>query len=590
MAPRYLVRCLYRDVMTNGGEALADCSCLPTPESHVTQPVVDALLDEAQRAERLARRELARRRYESALYLIRVPEQAHDAAFIFRRIARLYIDDGDLAAGADCLGAALAISNAINDVSGIAHATNILALSQWQRGRLDDGERLYKESRQLAQQAGDARLVAMVDQNLGLVANMRGDLPRALEYFEASLRGYEALGLTEHLAQLLNHIGMANADLERWESATRAYDAAIRVCEEQDDVVGSLRVRNNRAEMWIALREFDRARAECEHVLRESWREPSVSVDAYKHLGIISSESGESAEAERLLGLALDCAMTRDDLVTAAEIAREKAELYARLERPHDTLRALSASHRLFSKLRARRDVADVTGRIGMLERRFASVVERWGQSIELKDRYTLGHCRRVSNYTCAIARDLAVDEVEIFWLRIGALLHDIGKMTVPSEILNKPSALTPQERQVLERHTESGAALLADVDMPTQVFEMIRWHHERWDGTGYPDRLSGTEIPLCARILCVADVYDALTSDRPYRRAFSREHALRLMRRDEGRVFDPDVLARFERVVRTLPEQRFDRACLRDDEAETTERELARRLADAVSRSGPAA
>jgi HD-GYP domain-containing protein (c-di-GMP phosphodiesterase class II) len=139
-----------------------------------------------------------------------------------------------------------------------------------------------------------------------------------------------------------------------------------------------------------------------------------------------------------------------------------------------------------------------------------------------------------------------------MFWFRIGALLHDVGKIVVPSEILNKAGPLTDDERKVMESHALAGESLLRDIDFAWDVLPMIRSHHERWDGTGYPDRLQGEMIPTAARILCVADVFDALTSDRPYRTAFSRDDALFMMRAQSGRAFDPALLNTFERIIRT--------------------------------------
>jgi putative nucleotidyltransferase with HDIG domain len=138
-----------------------------------------------------------------------------------------------------------------------------------------------------------------------------------------------------------------------------------------------------------------------------------------------------------------------------------------------------------------------------------------------------------------------------MFWFRIGALLHDVGKVAVPSEILNKPGALTPDERTIMEAHTVAGYEMLREIDFPWDVLPLVRGHHERWDGRGYPDGLAGTAISEGARIVCVADVFDALTTDRPYRRAFSWEDALGMMSRDAGTMFDPEVFARFERIVK---------------------------------------
>jgi putative nucleotidyltransferase with HDIG domain len=520
---------------------------------------IDELLQHAQTAARGGDREIARRRYECALYLLRTSEDSVHAPTILRRVGRLYVDDGDYGAAADCIVASVAVAESLGDPGAVAHATNVLAISHWQRGDLEKAEQWYLEARRLAERVGDAKLIAVIEQNLGFVANARGEIGLALDHFQKSLREYQALGLSRHAGPLLNQIGMAHADLEQWEAAAAAYDAAIQSSENASDGATTMAARTNRVEMLIALRDFDRARGESNRLLEdaESARDSHVLAETYKLLGVIAVETNALSEAEHYLDLAQSIAVERGDYMLAAEALRELAECHATRGESRAALSALTTAHRLFEEADGHRAIGDIVGQLERLENRFLQVVEQWSESIESKDRYTLGHCRRVSTYACAVARDMGLDEASLFWFRVGALLHDVGKLTVPSEILNKPSALDPRERALLERHPQAGVELLADVAFPPEVFAMIRAHHERWDGTGYPDRLAGAGIPIAARILCVADVYDALTTDRPYRNGYTRDHALGLMRRDEGRVFDPDVLARFERVVRMLPEQR---------------------------------
>ena len=517
---------------------------------------VGTLLDEAHRAERAGQRELARRRYESALYLLRSDSEAEEASMILRRIGRLYLDDGEIDAGLDCVTAALAVAELRGDSAAIANAKNIIAISHWQRGQLDEAETLYREAGNMAQIAGDERLVAMVEQNLGVIASMRGDVPRALRHFRTGLAAYRKLGLDYYVANLLNDIGLVYTEMGRWDDAESTYREALSLCDLCGDVSTALMVDVNRAAMRIARGDYVDAQVVCERVLQEARPLNDIRVlsEVYKHCGVIARELGRTEEAEEYLRVAFESASRREDLMLAAESAREQAELYTTLRRNRDALQALNASHRLFSKLRVQRDIADVRRRIDRLERRFLDVVRQWGQSIESKDRYTLGHCERVADYTCAMGKALGYDEQTLFWLRIGAMLHDVGKIVVPSDILNKSAPLTPAERAIIERHASAGADLLKDVEFPWDVLPMIRHHHERWDGAGYPDGLSAEAIPMSARILCVADVYDALTTHRPYRPAYTSAEALEAMRNDRGRVFDPRLLDLFASIVATLP------------------------------------
>jgi len=155
------------------------------------------------------------------------------------------------------------------------------------------------------------------------------------------------------------------------------------------------------------------------------------------------------------------------------------------------------------------------------------STVHTLSTAIDARDDVTPRHVRRVQHGTLALARELGVtDEDTLCGLEAAALLHDTGKIAVPEHILNKPGRLTASEFETMKRHAPIGAQILASIEFPYPVAPIVRHHHENWDGTGYPDGLKGEEIPLGARILSVVDCFDALTSDRPYRRDGRRSTA----------------------------------------------------------------
>ena len=161
------------------------------------------------------------------------------------------------------------------------------------------------------------------------------------------------------------------------------------------------------------------------------------------------------------------------------------------------------------------------------LERIYLDLVATWGRSIESADGYTHGHCERVAQYATTMAQRLGLNDSMVTAVRVGAYLHDVGKVRVPHEILNKPGRLTPAEREIMEQHTVYGIELLASIEFPWPVKPIIRSHHEKQDGSGYPDRLRGDEVPLTAQIIGIVDMYDALTTTRSYRAAMSHEAAL---------------------------------------------------------------
>jgi putative two-component system response regulator len=171
--------------------------------------------------------------------------------------------------------------------------------------------------------------------------------------------------------------------------------------------------------------------------------------------------------------------------------------------------------------------------------------------SIEAKDPYTEGHCDRLSKYSVALAEKLGLPDHLRVALRRGGLIHDIGKLAVPEHILLKPGPLTPEERKIMEQHTLEGERICAPLRSFRNVLPIIRHHHEKQDGSGYPDGLKGEQIPLTARILQVTDIYDALTTDRPYRKALPVEKALAIMREEVKRGWwDGSILDEFEAVV----------------------------------------
>lgn len=177
----------------------------------------------------------------------------------------------------------------------------------------------------------------------------------------------------------------------------------------------------------------------------------------------------------------------------------------------------------------------------------YLSTVETLASAIDAKDQVTSGHIRRVQQSALRLAQEVGVtDAGEIKALECASLLHDLGKLVVPEHILNKPGALSGTEFEQMKRHASIGAEILSNVRFPYPVEPIVRHHHENWDGSGYPAGLSGEAIPLGARILSVVDCFDALTSDRPYRRELSREAALDIVRSRRGSMYDPRIVDAF--------------------------------------------
>ena len=186
----------------------------------------------------------------------------------------------------------------------------------------------------------------------------------------------------------------------------------------------------------------------------------------------------------------------------------------------------------------------------------YLATIKSLALAIDAKDQYTHQHILRVQRYAVAAAKHLGLSGLELEAINTGALLHDIGKLGVPEYVLLKPGRLTDEEFAKIKQHPEIGAAILDPVEFPWPVLPVVRSHHEKWDGTGYPDGLAGEDIPRTARILAVADVYDALTSSRSYRNAWTHERACEVIKKDRGTHFDPMIADAFLEVITGVVEE----------------------------------
>lgn len=182
----------------------------------------------------------------------------------------------------------------------------------------------------------------------------------------------------------------------------------------------------------------------------------------------------------------------------------------------------------------------------------YDTTLEGWGKALELRDKETQGHTQRVTNLTVELARQMGISESEIHHVRRGTLLHDIGKMGVPDSILRKPGTLTDEELIEMRRHPQYAYDLLAPIPYLRPTLDIPYCHHEWWNGNGYPRGLKGEEIPLAARIFAVIDVWDALLSDRPYRKAWKEEDVMEYINNLTGKQFDPRVVEAFKKMLET--------------------------------------
>jgi putative nucleotidyltransferase with HDIG domain len=497
-------------------------------DSRVTARPAADLLHEARARERATDISDAVALYEAAIGAADATGETAVLAEALRRLAvvRHHRNDSDdaralcrrsytvaCAAGNDLLAA-----EALNTLGGIDLETDAVA----------DAREHFLRALTLGGHSRELR--ARVEQNLGILANIQGEFDEALAHYRQSLEAYRAANNEHGCAIAYHNLGMASADRQEFDAAERFFQQSHEIAERAGDAyLGGLCLANH-AKVHVARGRYEDARRNAEAALAifDHVGVGSAKADAYRVLGMIYRETGRPALAESRLRSAIELAVNAGAVLNEAEASHELALLYQAMGRNQEALTLLNVAHRLFGRLDARVHLVHVAGKMAELETTYLAVVREWGQSIESADTYTFGHCERVARHAMAVAQALHMDEHAQTTIRLGAYLHDLGKVRVPHEILSKPGPLTREEYEVVQMHPIWGIELLAGVEFPWDLKPIIRWHHERYDGTGYPDRLVGGAIPLSAQVVGIADVYDALTTVRPYRQAFSPAAALR--------------------------------------------------------------
>ncbi|GIV66453.1 MAG: hypothetical protein KatS3mg047_0846 [Bellilinea sp.] len=194
--------------------------------------------------------------------------------------------------------------------------------------------------------------------------------------------------------------------------------------------------------------------------------------------------------------------------------------------------------------------LTDLQYHINELQAAYDTTLQGWAKALEIRDAETQNHSHRVTQITLDLAKKLGVEESQLIHIRRGTLLHDIGKMGIPDAILNKPAPLTPEEWEVMRRHPQMAFDILSGIPFLKPALDIPYSHHEKWDGSGYPQGLKGEEIPLAARIFAVVDVWDALLSDRPYRPAWKKHEVITYLREQAGKHFDPKIVEAFIELI----------------------------------------
>ncbi|HET7274665.1 MAG TPA: HD domain-containing phosphohydrolase [Longimicrobiaceae bacterium] len=508
--------------------------------------MVEGLLRDALDAHRAGDWDVALEKLEGALKLVGTEGDAGQAAEIIRRIGVVHRERGDLELALEACETSLVVAEANGLLQHTAAAYMVLASIQQLRGSLSSAEEDYGRASAIAEEIGDERIAAMAEQNLGILANIRGDVAVALASYGSALERHVRLGDDSTAAGALINMAMAHMDLEEWRAAESHFTEAHELASRAGDTVLVGLVELNRAELFLKRQQYEDARQSCDLAVELFGRLGSKSRigEAYKFYGMLYREIGNSEQAGLHLALSLGMAEVSENRLLQAETQLEWALVHLDCGRQAEGIKRLNRAYKIFMDLQARRELLEIDRKLNRLRETYVPAIARWADASDSMR----SDC--VAEYTVRLGAAAGMAGWDMTWLRAGAIARDVGNRALPRDLLGKPGSLTQSERELVQSHTVLGDAMMSEMDFPDEIRPMVRSHHERWDGNGYPDRIGGNEIPLNARILRVADVFGALTSDKHHRVAYSGSDALHIMKREAGRSLDPELCGLFSEMV----------------------------------------
>jgi putative nucleotidyltransferase with HDIG domain len=473
------------------------------------------LLQAARERERAGAIDQAIERYRAAIAAAETAGEWAVLAEALRRLAIVHQQRDESAPARELCHRSYDVACRLGDDVLAAEAMNTLGGLHLASGSLEEARSTFIRALELGGSSRELR--ARVQQNLGILANIQGDFDEAVARYERSLAAYRDCEDSHGCAIAYHNLGMVSADRGHFTAAECYFRESRALAEQTGDAYLEGLCLVNHAEVDVARQRFENARQAAEQALAlfDKLGARAPKADAYRVIGAVYRETGRPTLAEARLRTAIELAVAAGSVLGEAEACRELALLYRGTGRNQEALGLLNTAHRLFRRLDARADLVHVAGRMAELQGAYLAVVREWGSSIESSDSRTFSHCERVARTAVAVARALGLDERAETTILLGAYLHDVGKVRVPHEILHKSGPLTAAERDLMRMHPIWGVELLAGIEFPWDFNPIIRWHHERRDGTGYPDHLTGDQIPLAAQVVGIADTYDTLTTGR---------------------------------------------------------------------------
>jgi len=508
--------------------------------------------------------------YQKLLKYCRDAEQLSVKSETFTQIGQLLCKQGDHDRALGYLQRALGTYRRLEDKAGICRALRNLGVVYVELGEFDETEANYIEAIAIAGQIGDQVLYADLVNNLGTIMNMKGNWKRALDLYRESLEIYKAEKETRKSAYAQNNIGITLGEKGINDEAYTYFKEAYKTATSIKDASLTLIVNINLADLSLKRGDLKNARQHCqlaEWYLIESNLVNGNLAETRKIAGKICFHEKDYDTALKHFNESLAICQNIGVRFLEAGVLCERGTLYQATDRHLDALADLEAAYHIYTTLKAEGKRDQTEEIIASVESLYLEVFESMARQVDRKDKYTKGHSDRVAALSLLLAKELGLPTAMVKTIVAAGLLHDVGKVYIDDEVLNKPGKLSDTEYKHIQKHPELGVSLLRGKEFPWDIKPLILHHHERMDGKGYPLGLKGEDIPLGARIMCIADVFDALTSDRVYRKAFDTSKALDIMNNEMGHAFDPVLLRCFVSMIEQGKADPVINSHTRDDE-----------------------
>ncbi|MBN1212527.1 MAG: tetratricopeptide repeat protein [candidate division Zixibacteria bacterium] len=514
--------------------------------------------------------DLAIKEYQKILKLCRDAEHLSVKSETFTQIGQLLAKQGDHDKALGYLQRAIGAYRRLNDLKGMCKALRNLGVVYVELGEFEEAELTYDEAIVNAQEIGDRLLYADLVNNLGTIMNMRGNWHRALELYRESLLIYETEKEIRKQAYTENNLAITLSEQGLNDEAFEYFQKAHETGTAINDATLVLIVDINLADLYLKKEQLSEAEFHCRKAhqyLVDSNLVNGNLVEIKKIFGKIARTRKELAAALEYFDEGLHISREIGAKFLEAEVLMERGILLRDMDRHFDSLENLESSYHMYTALKAEGKQEETERIIKSIEELYLEIFDLMSQKVDRKDKYTKGHSDRVASFALLLAKELGMKPQVLKSIVAAALLHDIGKIKINDRVLKKEGKLTEEEFELIKKHPGFGVELLRGKEFPWDIKPMILHHHEKLDGTGYPHGLKGEDIPTGVRIISIADVFDALTSDRVYRPAFDTGKALEIMEKESGSSFDPVLLKCFCNLIKAGKADMVINSKTREDE-----------------------